>query len=586
MENEPQHSLPQSPHPSSAALGSFSSARLRRPWRLVGMGLLALGVVLASYFVLRGTALNGNAQDLDDTEKTPVVPTFVGWKTKPDLVLVVSGQMEGYVQPCGCSYPQKGGLARRYNFIQSLKDKGWPVAAVDLGDIAPSSGPQQVLKYSTSMKALRLMGYQAIGIGKNEFLMPFTEALAYSINSPKPRMVAVNLANTDPGELFYECNVRKLEVFPAGSLKVGVIGVIATETAKQISEALPPDEKDVKFVEKTAPKAFAQLQEQKVDVSILLYQGLEKDAIKCAELIHQTRQANPNLVPVQVMLCLTKIEEPPNFPIRDPKFPDTSIITVGHKGRFVGVVGFWKKDTGIETKYQLVAIGPEYETKPGKEKDNPVMDLIEKYAEDVYKGNFLARFPRSNHELQTHVKDAKYVGTETCIQCHKDAGKVWATTKHSKAFKTLVEAKNPRHRQFDGECVVCHTVGFKYHSGYNDPPMGSSADDAKDHNLLLENVGCESCHGPGSVHAKKSRDTSLYALINPYRPTEKELDPKTPEAEKSQLQKRRLLRIDGFCQKCHDMENDVHWGEVSFAGKWDKIAHPTMKKPLNAAQAK
>src|SRR5262249_55236313 len=41
---------------------------------------------------------------------------FRGW-TKPDLVIVLSGQQHGYVLPCGCSDPQFGGLERRYNFL-------------------------------------------------------------------------------------------------------------------------------------------------------------------------------------------------------------------------------------------------------------------------------------------------------------------------------------------------------------------------------------------------------------------------------------------------------------------------------------
>src|SRR5207244_102972 len=56
------------------------------------------------------------------------------WKN-PELVLVLSGEMHGYLLPCGCSEPQYGGLERRYNFIQSLKKRGWPVVAADLGDL-------------------------------------------------------------------------------------------------------------------------------------------------------------------------------------------------------------------------------------------------------------------------------------------------------------------------------------------------------------------------------------------------------------------------------------------------------------------
>src|SRR4051812_33381515 len=114
---------------------------------------------------------------------------FRNWP-KPDVALVLSGQQHGYLLPCGCSRPQKGGLERRYNFVQLLKDKGWLVTAVDGGDVPQVNGPQGLpnvqgpIKYRYSMEALNLIGYDkakeqhayaAVGIGPNELAMPLEE---------------------------------------------------------------------------------------------------------------------------------------------------------------------------------------------------------------------------------------------------------------------------------------------------------------------------------------------------------------------------------------------------------------------------
>jgi len=66
------------------------------------------------------------------------------------------------------------------------------------------------------------------------------------------------------------------------------------------------------------------------------------------------------------------------------------------------------------------------------------------------------------------------------------------------AFQTLVDKKEPSHQQFDPECVVCHTVGFRHPTGYYDPP---SKEALAKHNAKLENVGCENCHSPAGRHA-------------------------------------------------------------------------------------
>jgi hypothetical protein len=594
MEQEPI--FPQIPpishgEPGASATGDDAHTARRRPCHWLGwVSLLGMCLLLIGYFLFRATPQDGHAQNLGD-QKTSVLagkrgmPTFVGWDKPrpPDLAIVVSGQMYGYVQPCGCSSPQKGGLARRYNFIQSLKDKGWQVTAVDLGEIAQASGPQQLLKYGVSMKALRLMGYGAVGIGKNEFLMPLTDALAqHSINVAQPRPVATNLAETDKTELFYQLNVRKGEIIKAGGVTAGVLGVTGDEIAKTVMASLPPNEKDIKFLDKdrSLSSALAVLAARKVDLGILFYQGHEKEAMKCAELLHQGGAQSP----VHVVLCQTEDEEPPAFPRKSPQAPNTLIITIGHKGRYVGVVGAWKTAKGVDLKYQLVAMDPEFETKKGKEKDNPVMALMEKYAEEVRDGNYLARYPRGNHEVQIEHKGAAYVGSERCGDCHPHAFKIWQESRHAQAFQTLVNAQNPRLRQFDGECVVCHTVGFKYHTGYFNPPRESPPKQVEKHNRKLLNVGCESCHGPGSEHVNNPNNQQLYRLINPYRPSPRELNPATSAQDKTMLSKQRVLRVDGMCQQCHDSENDVNW--PGFHEKWGLIAHPTPKKGAEGAAGK
>src|SRR5205807_9222992 len=126
-----------------------------------------------------------------------------GW-TKPDLVLVLTGQLHGYLLPCGCSDPQVGGLERRYNFLQTIKDNGWPCAAIDLGDVPQRTGPaglpnqQGLLKYVYSMRALKTMGYSAVGFGEYEVNLGLTNVLAsFALNEAPPHVVATNLIDAD-----------------------------------------------------------------------------------------------------------------------------------------------------------------------------------------------------------------------------------------------------------------------------------------------------------------------------------------------------------------------------------------------------
>src|SRR5262249_8081992 len=170
---------------------------------------------------------------------------------------------------------------------------------------------------------------------------------------------------------------------------------------------------------------------------------------------------------------------------------------------------FFKNKTtkGYDVKYQLVAMGPEYATKKGQEKTNPVMQLMEQYAKEVRDKNFRATTPRGQHQMQVEFKGAHYVGSDRCESCHKHEYKVWEHSAHAHAFKTLEDAKGPSLREFDPECIKCHTVGFDHKTGYLDTPKI---------NHLLRDVGCESCHGPASEHIKNPKNKDVHKVMNPF----------------------------------------------------------------------
>lgn len=106
--------------------------------------------------------------------------------------------------------------------------------------------------------------------------------------------------------------------------------------------------------------------------------------------------------------------------------------------------------------------------------------------------------------------DFRYIGSSKCKMCHRGERKgnvyeKWEQRRHSKAFETLRKEGQEKNQN----CLECHTTAFNQ-GGYevND----SRASD-------FEGVGCESCHGPGSVYKRtsimKKRELALKnGLIN------------------------------------------------------------------------
>jgi len=567
-------------------------------------------LTVATGFFMARQAPAPKPSEAPGKEKTATVggqPVFSAWPAgeKPELVLVLTGQTYGYLSPCGCSQPQKGGLERRANFIDGLKAKGWPVVGLDLGDVAPPKGvhKQNLLKYKTTMLALREMGYAAVGLGEYDFSSQLFELLAeYTLNNPnKPPIVLganlvgvqrgpdgkpVKVFNRDeyfPGGPNARPMVEGVEVFGGkGFPAVGVVGVIGPEAVGKI------EKQDAQFGflanPQFLPAAIETLDKHplKPILRVLMYVG-KLDQAKVAA------QANPGF---GVVLCQSDDPEPPHLPtlVNNGK---TMILQVGHKGQNVGALGIFKKPGGgYELKYQLVQLGEEYLTPAGAdaEKNHKVLQLLEEYTSEVKARDLLADhrtkpIPHSAQILHP-TADLKFVGSAACTQCHPAEAAHYATTNHSHAFAALVGAKRPGNRQFDGECIVCHTVGFEYATGYENEQKTPA----------LKNVGCESCHGPGSGHVAAPNDLKLRATLSPWKtnPTDqlppldvlkkmaatKPIDRGSVQMPANQIQM--VNSVSSMCMKCHDTENDP---KFDFYEYFPKVHHSGLKNaglPPNA----
>src|SRR5690606_4656811 len=78
-------------------------------------------------------ATNVDTRPADNVDKPGQAPAEDGpllahWKTGPEDqfegALILTGQMIGYLEPCGCSAKQKGGLVRRAVFVEKLRQQG------------------------------------------------------------------------------------------------------------------------------------------------------------------------------------------------------------------------------------------------------------------------------------------------------------------------------------------------------------------------------------------------------------------------------------------------------------------------------
>ena len=592
------------PAPSSPARPGRLSAPRGAAALALALGATALGGYALS---CNGSARVGEVESAPgDTPNPSGVALFSTWPKDqtPDITLALTGQTYGYLSPCGCSRPQKGGLERRANFLGELRKKGWTVVGLDLGDIAPGKGvhDQNLLKYATEMTALREMGYAAVGLGEYDFATQLTDILSsYTLNAEgkPPVVLAANLLGAGPPggkplglEEYFGAPTDKtrpmVEPFEVvarpNAPAVGVVSVVGPSVAEKIIAL----DKQWDFARNAAnefasqaviEKALADMAKRpaKPELLVLLYVGKIEDA----------RRAAAAFPAFQVVLCQSDSTMPPAFPevVNGGK---TMIVQVGQKGQTVGVVGAFRTPAGLSLHYQLVEMTEDYLTPPGAaaEKANGVLQLLEDYTLKVKKNDYLSQYAAMKIQHPAQVRSAganiHYAGSASCQKCHEEVYNVWASSPHAHAYEALEKlATRPSNRQFDGECLQCHTVGMGFNTGF------VSAE--KTPNLL--NNGCENCHGPGSAHNAAPEDKSLYASLSPWKisPDDRLPDSATLlEISKLKLidqpaavdklpagQKAVVNQVYNLCAKCHDSENDPKFELYTY---WPKVTHSGLKK--------
>ncbi|MGL4553852.1 MAG: hypothetical protein ACRC33_22060, partial [Gemmataceae bacterium] len=262
---------------------------------------------------------------------------FEDWpKARPDVVLVLTGQQQGYLGPCGCSDPQIGGLERRYNLVQLMKSAGWSPVPIDLGDVPQTTGPaglpnqQGVIKYTYAMKAMERIGYAGVGFGRHEAGFGLLNLLSeYSLNNANPPVIMSNLIDAEknlPGmtKPWYYADT-------SAGLRVGVTAVVGPTEAAEL-KALDGTAR-FGVTPETLDNILGQMKKGEVSLPVLLFQGPAGDpktpteARACAAAFGQ----------FPVVVCLSEHEEPDLRPtvVATKAGTNTLLIQAGKKGKYV-----------------------------------------------------------------------------------------------------------------------------------------------------------------------------------------------------------------------------------------------------------
>ena len=454
---------------------------------------------------------------------------FAGWPT-PDVVLVATGRQNGYIEPCGCSglANAKGGLARRHTLIRQMRDRGWTVVPVDVGNQVRRFGRQPEIKFQAAAEGLRTMGYEAIGLGPDDLRLSVGELIASvaATGEGQTPFLSANMAILDWSFM------PRYQIVDAGGKKIAITAVLGESMQREISS----DEILRKPAAEAIDEIWPEMDAAQADLYVLLAHANLEETEELARRFPQ----------FDVVITAGGADEPPLGPDAI-EGSDATVVQTGSKGMYISVIGLFS-DGDQRIRFERVPLDASYDDSAD------MLSLMASYQNQLKQ----AGLKGLGLDPVGHPSGRTFVGAERCSECHTTAYGIWSSTPHAHALDSLVHPSErvtlPRHH--DPECISCHVTGwnpqqyFPYTSGYLD----------LDTTAHLQGNGCENCHGPGSAHVAAESG---------------EIDLPEDEIQKLRDQMRLpLAEAEKTCVQCHDMDNSPAFHvRGAFEEYWEQIKH-------------
>jgi hypothetical protein len=422
-------------------------------------------------------------------------------KTPPpatlNLPVYFTCDTHGRLEPCGCFTGQLGGLTRLKTVLDHEASAG--ALRVDVGDAVGGPEDYDLIEYRYILRAFAAMKYDALNIGQREAQFSAAQLEEIKRTSPVP-ILSANLLNQTNRQPIFD----SWRIVQRGAFRIAIIGVLDPNGPgrKPGAGLLVGD------MEAAIQRCLGELQ-GRADLTVLLAFTDEATLARLAREFYEC----------QVILG-GKVSQPAQELSRVNR---SVIYFVTNESRALGILNLQlATDAPLQVTANEIRLLNEQIPQ-----DEAFRQMMQDYRQEVRHTRLTVDDPNQlgADQIPGVRTAAAFVGTDKCLSCHPSAGEKWTTSAHRYAFKALVDNR----ADADPKCISCHTVGFGSPSGYR-REFGAGQ---------LVNVGCESCHGPGSLHVREREgDTSVHFTFRPL--------------------------YAGDCQKCH-------YGEFSRPFDWNQF---------------
>jgi hypothetical protein len=431
-----------------------------------------------------------------------------------------TAEAHGTLEPCGCTSDPLGDVARYASVVRAARKAG-EVLLVDAGGLSfpeggasPREAAGNLLRAKFLASELGKLGLRAVGLDFADF-----RAGAAPVQAP-PRL-AVNLAGTE-GARWSPSILQTVN-----GVRVGVFGVVDPAVASALGAKAEEPVAAARREADRLRKAGAEVVIALAPVDRPVARRLAREAaVDFVVLGRQVGGGSPRADAVGRAFILAPADELQKVgrvdvvlrgpgPLSDAGGPEATELRKAELARDLarvdGELASWAKVGAAGADPSFVAAKKQERDALAAEqaklgtgawappatgsyftnrlvplsralpRDPAIASAMRALDAQIGKVNLAAAAPPPPPEAGRPF----YVGMDKCVECHKPAAAFWHKTVHAGAWKTLVDVG----KQADYKCVGCHVTGY-----------GEIGGTSLGHTKRLENIQCETCHGPGSEH--------------------------------------------------------------------------------------
>ncbi len=377
------------------------------------------------------------------------------------LSIVYSGNLDGELEPCGCSAEGNlGGIKRRATLLQQLRETTPDLLVISAGGLLSTDGPGDRLKGEYILKGFELLNYDAVGVQWRD--------LAYGPDFAANAALPWVLSNADtekgavPSPFSSDRLISRgkqrvrffswLDVADSPLQKMQGQHSLVDASPKKLHAALLRARKDGELTVVSTTLSSKQFAKQiGLDNIDVLIEGA------AYEVYGEARRENGALV-----------------------------VQPGSRGMRLGRLDLTLKAGRIaDWRHTVLPM-------PDSIADAPQLQAwYDEYNAKV-KADYLQRVAARKKQQSGQ---SPFVGEAVCQTCHEKQHNIWFDSQHAIAYEDLEDVN----KAFDPACIQCHTVGFDQPGGFFDMNVTGH----------LLGVQCESCHGAGRAHVEAAGSKAL-----------------------------------------------------------------------------